>query len=223
MRQLICRGAALLCAGIVLPSASATATTLFQSEFSSNGTPASDMTALMDFAVLGSVLTLTVTNQTQPTTSGYHMNQLYFNTSNDVTDLMLTGASGSIDGDNLVDWTLYAATTGQSIDTKADGFGKFDWSLLDGVNGEDATIWPTEVQVYTLTISCGGGLVCDADDFGFGLSTGKGQPVLGAAKFVTGPGGDSAFGGTTIVPEPSTAALLGLGLAVLALRRQRAH
>jgi hypothetical protein len=155
--------------------------------------------------------------------SGYHMNQLYFNTSNDVTNLMLTGASGSIDGDNLADWTLNARTPGQSIQTKADGFGTFDWSLLDGVNGMNSTIWPSEVQIYTLTIDCGPGLICDASDFGFGLSIGKGQPVLAAAKFVSGPGGDSAFGGTTIIPEPSTAALLALGLTALALRRKRAH
>ena len=34
-------------------------------------------------------------------------------------------------------WTLFAATPGQSIPTKADGFGVFDWSLLDGVAGMD--------------------------------------------------------------------------------------
>jgi hypothetical protein len=40
------------------------------------------------------------------------------------------------------------------------------------------------------------------------------------AKFVNGPGDDSAFGAN--VPEPSTASLLGLGLVgVAAIRRRR--
>ena len=45
------------------------------------------------------------------------------------------------------------------------------------------------------------------DDFG---------PLV-AAKFVNGPGDDSAFG---TVPEPSTAVLFMLGLAGLSLRRR---
>lgn len=211
-----------MCAAIVLPSASVSATTLYLSEYSSDDTPASELTATANFSVMGSTLTLTVTNLTHTVTSGYNMNQLYFNTSNDVTNLMLTGAYGSVDGDNLSAWTLNAATGGQSTATKADGFGKFDWSLLDGVNGNPSTIYPAEVQTFTLAIFCGMGSTCDEFDFGWEYSSGRGEHVRVAAKFISGPHGDSAFGGTTIIPEPSTAALLGLGLAALA-RRRRAH
>jgi MYXO-CTERM domain-containing protein len=222
--RILGRGAALLCAAIVLPSASASATTLLLSEFSSDGTPATDLTALFNFSVIGSTLTFTVTNQTQTTTSGYNMNQLYFNTSTDVTDLTLTGASGSQDGPNLSMWTLYAKNKNV---TKAEGFGKFDWALKDSLDGDLSTIQPTEVQTFTLALTCAGGATCDNLDFGLELSVGPGTHVLGAAQFVAGPGDDSAFGGTTTTitttPEPSPAALLGLGLLALALHRRRAH
>jgi hypothetical protein len=225
VRQLFCRGAALLCAAIVLPSASATATTLFLSEFSSNGTPASDLTALMNFSVsaLGDTLTLTVTNQTHTTTSGYNMNELYFSTSDDVFNLKLTGASGD-DGDNLADWMLFSSLdTGNP--TRSDGFGTFDWAVKDGVDSMPSTIHPMEVQIFDFSFKCRNGAECTDADFALELSTttGQSEAVLGAAKFVAGPGGDSAFGGTTIIPEPAPAALLALGLAALAGRRRRAH
>ena len=42
-------------------------------------------------------------------------------------------------------WTLFAATPGQSIPTKADGFGVFDWSLLDGVRADAPERFAAEV------------------------------------------------------------------------------
>jgi hypothetical protein len=218
--------AGLLVATVALPSATFAATILQLSDSSSDETMASDLSALVVFETSGSVMTATVTNQTQTTTSGYNMNELYFGVTGDVTDLMLTGSSGSMDGDNLADWTLYPEGRGNSVVTQADGFGTFDWALKDGVNGDAATVHPYEIQVFTFSFTCAAAAVCDSADFGTVLSS-KGAAhghQLVAAKFVTGPADDSAFGATaTIVPEPSPAALLGLGIAILALRRRRTH
>ncbi|MDH5305859.1 MAG: hypothetical protein OEW02_01620, partial [Myxococcales bacterium] len=86
------------------------------SDFSSDTTPASDLTALLVLDVSGSTLTVNLTNQTSP---GYNINQLFFSASADVTSIMLTGASGSQDGNNLAAWTLYSSGNA----TTSDGFG----------------------------------------------------------------------------------------------------
>lgn len=59
--------------------------------------------------------------------------------------------------------------------------------------------------------------VGDLSEFDGGGNT----QTLAAAKFVRGPGDESAFGATVLpVPEPSVATLLGLGVAVLTLLRR---
>ena len=139
---------------------------------------------------------------------------------------MLTGSSGSMDGDNLADWTLYSEGKGQDVPTQANGFGTFDYAVKDGVNGDAATVHPYEVQTFTFSFTCAVAAVCDSADFGTELSRKVGPTMqqLVAAKFIPGPADDSAFGATaTIVPEPSPAALLGLGFVILAMRRRRTH
>lgn len=217
---------AILCAVAVLAvlfggAANAT-TTLLLSDTSSDETPASDLSALLTLAVSDSTLTVTVENQTQLTTSGYNITELYFSTSINASDLILTGANGSQDGDNFADWALYASTNGQGSPTMADGFGKFDWAVKDGVNGDPSTIEPSEVQIFTFSFTCLAGVTCTSADFGTELSTGQASNgrQLAAAMFVSGPGDDSAFGGTTTVPEPETAALLILGLLALGAKRR---
>ena len=79
-----------------------------------------------------------------------------------------------------------------------------------------------ETFVFELTIAGVG--TFDMSDFAIELSQAPpgDTTALVAAKFVNGPGDDSAFGAT--IPEPGTFAMLGLGilgLGVIGRRRDR--
>ncbi len=132
------------------------------------------------------------------------MNQVYFTTSDDVTDLTLLAASGSVDGSNLADWSL-------DDNVGFGGFGTFDFALIGPQQGSDgAQLTPNEIQTFTLSIACAALATCDLLDFASELSTlplGS-RPVFVAAKFVNGPGDNSAGGGTANAAEPSAALLL---------------
>ncbi len=185
------------CVGLVL-SAGAVAFAQTQIQLSTNSsdaTPAADLDALLEFDVVGSVLTLTVTNQT-PIGTGFNITELYFNTLGAVTGLTTNPP--------IAGWT-------DNTDVMADGFGVFDIVLIDGVNGNPETIMPQEVQVFTLDIAGTGPF--NASQFSTGTSD---LGFLAAAKFVTGPGDDSSFGAT--VPEPASFLLLAVG--GLLLRRR---
>lgn len=187
---------------LVFVAGAASATTINLSGVSSDATPASELDASFDFSVTGATLTLTVTN----TGSDFNINQIYFNGSDDVTSLSLTSATHSAQGDVTGIWA--PVEPGSS----ADGFGAFDFALTDGVGETNVNIIePGEDIVFVFAIT-GTGLT-DAD-----FIVGNGSGYLAAAKFVNGPGDDSAFG---TVPEPGTLALLAFGAAGLALGRSR--
>ena len=84
--------------------------------------------------------------------------------------------------------------------------------LTDGVGAPSVSlIGPSESVTFVFTIS-GVGPFSDAD-----FIQGNVNGLTAAAKFVNGPGDDSAYGA---VPEPSTALLLASGLILLGARRR---
>jgi hypothetical protein len=195
---------AFLTASIVL-ALPALALPIVLSTASSDETPAADLDATFDFGVAGSTLTLVVTNTTTAPNE-FNINEIFFNASNDVTSLSLTSAMHSAEGNVMMDWG--------PLDTSVmvDGFDTFDFGLTDGM-GEThpSVIGPTEFITFMFSIT--GTSPFNVDDFNQPNSSG----YTAAAKFVNGPGDDSAWGA---VPEPSTALLVATGLLVLGVRQK---
>jgi len=187
-----------------LIGSTASASTITLSGESSDQTDPSKLGATLDFSVSGNTLQLVLTNLTSPS---FNILSVYWNASAVVSGLALTFADHSVAGDVTEDWM--PVETGQM----ADGFGTFDFALIDGV-GETNTrlIGPGEWITFSMTISgtCADSTSCDINDF----VVANGDGYIGAAKFVNGPGDDSAFGAT--IPEPSSALLIGMGLLALA-------
>jgi hypothetical protein len=194
-----------LCLGLSGRGSPAAAVSITCCTTSSDATPASQIQVVLDFAVAGSTLTLTVTN----TSSSFRVKQLYFNASDDVTSLVLSSATHSAAGNVTARWSVLA-------DEDAGPFKGFDFSL-DGGNG--ARPWvldPSESVVFVLTIG-GTGPFTDVD---LGVVNDEGLQV--AAKFQGGPSDpekpgseDSAFGS---VAEPGLLGLLALALLAVARR-----
>ena len=119
---------------------------------------------------------------------------------------------------------VFTAWDPVEFNTMVDGFGAFEFGLTDGVGeGNPDIIHPTQSIIFTMDItgSCAGTLTCTGADF----IAMNGSGFFGAAKFVNGPDDpespgneDSAFG--TVVPEPGSGMLVGLGLAGLAWWRR---
>ncbi len=195
--------------GVGLCSAQANIITL--SGFSSDDTSAEDLDATVEFSVASTTLRIVVSNLTDgpddgPDT-GFDIMSIYFNATENVTGLMLTSPTSG--------WTLYP----WSNNTKANRFGQFDFALIDDMGIDPAQIDGKNSETFTLAIE---GTEVSASDFYTVPSVippGE-APMLLAAKFVNGPGDDSAFGASSAIPEPATIALLGLGGLLLCRRRK---
>ncbi len=194
----------------------ASAAIITLSDFSSNGElppiPAEDLSATLDFQVSGNTLTLTVTNDTPSPIDSYNINQIFFNFSDNVSNLAISAFPAQ--------WLL--DTTGIMVD----GWGVFDVGLIHGHgdNPGDPThhlIEPGALNAKTFEFTFDGVGITE-NDFVLAISDVSNSPgntpMFAAAKFVQGPNDDSAFGA---VPEPGTLALLGLAGGLLAMRRRR--
>lgn len=178
------------------------------SAYSSDSTLPEDLSATVDFSVVDTTLTILVTNLTDgpgdTLDTGFDIMALYFNATENITGLALTGPAAG--------WTLYSA----SKETKVGRFGQFDYALISGVGNDPSQIDGESWREFTLTVDGSGAAALDFHSDLSTIPTGN-TPVVLAAKFVNGPGDDSAFGA---VPEPATIAILALGALVFITRKK---
>lgn len=194
-------------AGLVVSFSAVTGTAhagivLTLSDLSSDETQPELLSATFDFIVDGDALQITVRNDTDAA-DGFDIDAVYFNVRPGIDGLELTTLT---DG-----WQIMT-------DQRADGFGTFDFSLQTAGGNDPAEIAPQQAVTFMLQIQ--GDRPFDETDFTTQFSNipPGSHPAIAAAKFVNGPGDDSAFG--AVVPEPTTIALLAFG-AIALLRRPR--
>ena len=213
-------------AGMLTAPATATLITLSDVSSMESQAPAATLDATLDFQVLLTTLTLTIssTSDSNPDPLDlWNIGAIYFNVSNGVTGLNLSGAPAG--------WSLSPSDwTGPgdvNSTTQADGFGVFDFVLFYDLDNNPQSGLLNAGESIAFTISIKGAGPFDMADFGTELSIDPGDvdPAtlsFAAAKFRGEQGGNfnnaSGFGAT--IPEPGTLALLGLA-GLLGLRRRR--
>ena len=179
-------------------------TVLTLSDFSSDETSADVLDATLAFSVSGSVLTLSVSNETT-SPNPFDLSAIYFNATSEVAGLALTGAPAG--------WELLVVQS-------ADGFGTYDFALQSDLNAESAKIVSGDTQDFIFNISGSGPFLETFFTTEFSTIPPGETPGLAAAKFVSGPNDDSAFG--VVVPEPATLVLMLGGMLTVGLRKRQA-
>lgn len=179
-------------------------TVLTLSDFSSDETSADVLDATLAFSVSGSVLTLSVSNETT-SPNPFDLSAIYFNATPEVAGLALTGAPAG--------WELLVVQS-------ADGFGTYDFALQSDLNADSAKIVSGDTQDFIFDISGSGPFLETFFTTEFSTIPPGETPGLAAAKFVSGPNDDSAFG--VVVPEPATLVLMLGGMLTVGLRKRHA-
>ena len=197
----------MLFTGLSLASAVEASTVLRLSDLSSDETSPEVLDASLAFEVHEDRLILVVTNETAGADT-FDISEIYFNAVDSGTELLLSPA--------VPGWNLFH-------DQQADGFGTFDFALISDLGNDPDEIGPGASSPFTFHIEG----ISQVADTNFTSEFSEVPPgehqVIAAAKFVNGPGDDSAYG--AIIPEPGTAVLvlIGCGLAVAPTRRNVHH
>ena len=170
--------------------------------------------ARLDFSVVGSTLTLSVTNLT-PENDGdpaFKINRIYFNAADSIEGLTLIDVFGSED----------SATEGWQSNFSEDGFlvggfGRFDVYVKGGNGRHNPVVNAGQTVGFVFQISGTGPF---EDNNFVTLSSPQGEHILSyaAAKFYNN---DTSAYGATNIPEPATALLLTFGSWILLRKRKR--
>lgn len=165
-----------------------------------------ELAATLDFTVDGNTLTLSVSNDS----ASLDIVGFFFNAGASVSGLSLTSGPNK--------WKLQDADDkGDPTDTGV--FGEFDYIVW--VKGKDASkelLAPGESAVFVIDIE-GAGPFTDSD-FLSAVSTIEGDELSAIVAATFGVDKDSPIGAAH-APEPTTGALLGMGLCALAAHRAR--
>ncbi|HUW18159.1 MAG TPA: hypothetical protein VMW16_02540 [Sedimentisphaerales bacterium] len=173
------------------------------------------LTAKLDFSVVDSKLTLSITNLTADSPGGIELNinKIFFNVTDNITGLGLIAATGP-EGQVTNEWDLVFSKDAFIVG----GFGRFDVSVAGGHGNHPNVIKPGKTVSFDCHIT-GTGPFSDRDFVTLSAPLGEHILSYAAGKFY-GEGDISSYGAVNSTPEPATVCLFACGGLVLLLRRR---